>query len=72
LAATEVAGVPETLGLAAWVLVAEGLAAVLPASLEPPQAARVTLTLRIARPWPSTRRIFLLFMSLASLSGENP
>jgi hypothetical protein len=68
LAATEVAGVPETLGLAAWVLVLPEVPAELPASLEPPQAARAVLKLRIARPWPSTRRMFVLFMSLASLS----
>ena len=44
----------------------------LPASLDPPQAARAELRVTMATPWPSTRQILSVLMSLASLSGEKP
>jgi len=74
LAATEVAGVPDTLGLMAAAPVPEAAAVVSGelASLEPPQPARATVRVRTARPWARIPQLFSIFISLASLSGKNP
>lgn len=68
-------GLANTFGdaLAALPVLALLIAAVLPASLEPPQPARATLRVITARPWPSHPRFFCflplfpLFMLLAPL-----
>ena len=69
--ATDVGGVPVTLGL--WfvpmVLFVELVPAGLPLWLSPPQAARAAVRVRTARPWPSSLQFFSIYMSLASLSG---
>jgi len=74
LAATVAAGVPETVGVVAAVPAPDTAAAlsVEPASLDPPQPARATVRVRTARAWLRIPQLFSLFMSLASLSGENP
>ena len=63
LAATVVAGVPETVGLAA-VPVPETVEvpAVEPASLEPPQPARATVRVSTASAWLRIPQLFSLFM----------